>query len=150
MPSKKQRDYIARIIDANANRLREGLRVAEEIARLVLNNADLTNKLKEKRHAVEDLTGHLSISTDTLLSARDSEDDVGLEHVFDETTRTDCEDILRANLRRSQESCRVLEEFSKLFNQNIPLSFKKIRFDLYTVEKEIVSELHRYWHETHS
>lgn len=144
MSSKGERDRIARVIDANANRLREGLRVVEEIARLVLNNARLTNALKEKRHAVEDLVDQLAFSKETLLSARDSEEDVGLDRVFDESSRKDCEDILWANIRRSQESCRVLEEFSKLYNEHIPVSFKKIRFSLYTLEKEIHSELKKY------
>ena len=35
-----------RIIDANINRLIEGFRVLEEIARMVLNNSVLTEKLK--------------------------------------------------------------------------------------------------------
>lgn len=147
MPSKRERDRIVRIIDANANRLREGLRVVEEIARLVLNDAQLTNRLKVKRHAVEDLVGQLTLSKETLLSARESEDDVGLERVFDRTSRKNCEDILWANIRRAQESCRVLEEFSKLLNENIPVSLKKIRFSLYTLEKEIHTELKK-WNET--
>jgi hypothetical protein len=148
MPSKQERNKIARVVDANANRFREGLRVVEEIARLVLNSVDLTSTLKEKRHAVQDLVSQLPISQETLLSARNSEEDVGLKEVFDETTREDCEDILRANMRRSQESCRVLEEFSKVFDQKTPVSFKKIRFELYTLEKEIIHELKKNQHET--
>ena len=148
MPSKQERDKIARLIDANANRFREGIRVVEEIARLVLNNVDLTSTLKEKRHAVQDILNRLPISQEILLSARNSEDDVGFEKVFDETTREDCEDILRANMRRSQESCRVLEECSKLFDQKVPVFFKKIRFELYAVEKDIINELKKARHET--
>lgn len=148
MPSKRERDQIARVIDANANRLREGLRVVEEIARLILNNPHLTNTLKEKRHAIEDLVGQLELSKETLLSARNSDDDVGLERIFDKNSREDCQDILWANIRRSQESCRVLEEFSKLFDENIPATFKKIRFSLYTLEKEIQTQLKTYCNET--
>ena len=148
MPLKQEHDRIARVFDANANRLREGLRVVEEIVRLVLDNADLTEKLKGKRHAVEDLMGGLALSDIALLSARESEQDVGLDRVFDEMTRTDCMDILRANIRRAQESCRVLEEFSKLYDPDTPLSFKHIRFELYSLEKEIMCELTRNQHET--
>ncbi|MFQ6091605.1 MAG: thiamine-phosphate pyrophosphorylase [bacterium] len=149
MPSQEMTDRIYRVIDANANRLREGLRVVEEIARMVLDNGGLTSRLRQRRHAVDDLVGHLSIPRERLLSARDSEGDVGSEGVCGETPRTDCEAILRANLRRSQESCRVLEEFSKLFDPHIPASFKKIRFELYTLEKEIVGELKKNRHEEH-
>ncbi len=132
---------VARIIDANANRAREGLRVTEEITRLILNDAALTERLKEKRHAISNVADQLRLSHHTLISARDSEHDVGMDQVFDASTRTDCGEILRANLRRSQESCRVLEEFSKLCDPDIAASFKKIRFDLYTLEKEIAAEL---------
>ena len=148
MTSERERDWIARVIDANANRAREGLRVVEEITRLVLNNAHLTDTLKKNRHAIEDLVSQLTLSKGTLLSARDSEDDIGFEGIFDESSRKNCEDIFWANIRRSQESCRVLEEFSKLFNDHIPVSFKKIRFSLYTLEKEIHAELRKHWNET--
>ena len=39
-----------RIIDANLNRTGEGLRVLEETARLSLNDAALTQRLKNLRH----------------------------------------------------------------------------------------------------
>ncbi|MCK4863503.1 MAG: hypothetical protein KAS25_04355, partial [Dehalococcoidales bacterium] len=39
-----------RIIDANINRIGEGLRVLEEFARLSLNDTDLTQQLKNMRH----------------------------------------------------------------------------------------------------
>lgn len=140
---KECESRVARIIDANGNRAREGLRVAEEITRLILNDTALTEKLKERRHAISDLVSRLDLSHHALISARDSEHDVGMDQVFDTSTRAGCGEILRANLRRSQESCRVLEEFSKLCNPDIPSSFKKIRFDLYTLEKEIAHRLDR-------
>lgn len=43
-------DNQLRIIDANINRLGEGLRVLEEFARMTLNDAVLTQKLKDVRH----------------------------------------------------------------------------------------------------
>ena len=39
-----------RIIDANLNRVGEGLRLLEEIARLLLNDTTLTEQLKTMRH----------------------------------------------------------------------------------------------------
>jgi hypothetical protein len=147
MVSERWVSRIYRVIDANANRLREGLRVVEEIARLVLDDVDLAKRLKERRHAVENLVGRLALPEGALLSARDSEGDVGSEAVYDEYDRSHCEDILRANLRRSEESCRVLEEFSTLFDKEISLSFKRMRFELYTLEKEVVGELRKDRHE---
>jgi hypothetical protein len=147
MFSEQEKGRIARVIDANANRLREGLRVTEEITRLILNDKDLTQRLKEKRHAARDLVQQLPVA-DILLAARDSLGDVGVKKGFDSLARKDIEDILRANLRRSQESCRVLEEFSKLFDGETSESFKGLRFDLYTLEKRIIGTLHRGPHET--
>ena len=46
-----------RIIDANLNRAAEGLRVLEDIARLGLNDASLSERLKTLRH---ELTQHRS------------------------------------------------------------------------------------------
>ncbi len=39
-----------RIIDANLNRLREGIRVVEDIFRYVYNDKELSTKLKKLRH----------------------------------------------------------------------------------------------------
>ncbi len=39
-----------RIIDANLNRIGEGLRGLEEVARFLLNDPDLTEQLKTMRH----------------------------------------------------------------------------------------------------
>ncbi|MCJ7577821.1 MAG: thiamine phosphate synthase, partial [candidate division Zixibacteria bacterium] len=41
---------IYRIIDANLNRAREGIRVAEEVARLYFNDAELSTQFKSLRH----------------------------------------------------------------------------------------------------
>src|SRR5262245_61692060 len=41
---------VARIIDANANRAREALRVMEDAARFALNDGPLTARLKSLRH----------------------------------------------------------------------------------------------------
>ena len=41
---------VFRIIDANANRAREALRVMEEAARFILDDAVLTAELKQLRH----------------------------------------------------------------------------------------------------
>ena len=60
-----------RIIDANINRIGEGVRVLEEFARMSLNDTDLTQQLKNIRHEV------LNIGTDLqeqLINARDSEE----------------------------------------------------------------------------
>ena len=64
-----------RIIDANLNRIGEGLRLLEDTARLLLNDASLTQQLKTMRHEL--VTGDWSFNKQ-LLQARDSEGDVGI------------------------------------------------------------------------
>ena len=43
-------DKVLRMIDANVNRTTEGLRVAEDIVRFVLDDEKLTSRLKHIRH----------------------------------------------------------------------------------------------------
>ncbi len=129
---------IYRIIDANLNRAREGIRVVEEVARFYYNNAKLSSQFKTLRH---DLTkvAKKSFDQDLLLSFRDSLKDVGADSMSGlEKKRADMHSIVQANLRRSQEAARVLEEFGKLVNPDSARSFKRIRFKLYILEKEIL------------
>ncbi len=130
-------DNIYRIVDANLNRGREGVRVVEEVARLYLDDAALSSKFKKLRH---ELTGVARKSFDEkkLLSFRNSEGDVGANGMGSlEKKRADLGSIVQANLRRSQEATRVLEEFGKLINPDSARIFKKIRFRLYVLEQEM-------------
>ena len=70
------RKKILRIIDANVNRATEGLRVAEDIVRFVLDDGKLTSKLKNVRH---ELVKTLRLGFDKLILAqgRDVKGDVG-------------------------------------------------------------------------
>ena len=132
---------IYRIIDANLNRAREGIRVAEEVARLYFNDAKLSQKFKSLRHQLTRVAKN-SFEEERLLSFRDSEKDVGRNSMGSlEKKRVDLESIVFANLRRSQEATRVLEEFGKLINPTSAQSFKKIRFRLYTLEQKMMELL---------
>jgi thiamine-phosphate pyrophosphorylase len=134
-------ENIYRIVDANLNRAREGIRVVEEVARLYLDDAALSSKLKKLRH---ELTGVARKSFDEkkLLLFRNSQGDVGAEGMGSlEKKRADLGSIVQANLRRSQEATRVLEEFGKLINPDSARAFKSIRFRLYILEQEIQSLL---------
>jgi len=129
---------VYRIIDANLNRAREGIRVVEEVARLYFDDAKLSSILKALRH---DLTtiAKKNFDQEKLLSFRDSEKDVGADSMGNsEKKRADLNSIVQANLRRSQEASRVLEEFGKLINPDSARAFKRIRFKLYTLEQEIL------------
>ena len=135
-------DKTARILDANLNRGREGLRVAEDVVRFVLDDATLAARMKTIRHEVTSLVHQLPLDELELLNARDSQGDVGINlNCASEDFRPDLSQIASANIHRSQEAMRVLEEVSKLFDDNVALQFKKLRFQIYELEKEILPKL---------
>jgi thiamine-phosphate pyrophosphorylase len=126
---------INRIIDANTNRAKEGLRVCEEITRFVLNNSALTSRFKQARHSIDSLVRGLD-KRSLLLYQRDSRKDIGKHILGNETERGTLSDVFFANIQRAKESIRVLEEFSKLKNKKLALKFKDIRYTLYDLEKK--------------
>ena len=119
-----------RVIDANLNRLKEGVRVIEDIARYVHNDKALATKLKEIRHQsrIDDLQN--------LLNSRDSVNDVLRPTLSSEMNRDSLESIIVANYKRAQESSRVLEELYKIVDPTLSENFKSLRYALYQLEKE--------------
>jgi hypothetical protein len=117
-----------RLIDANLNRLREGIRVVEDIFRYLYNDKQTAIKLKELRHKAR-TNNYIE-----LLETRDVENDVLRASIKSEQNRTDLNSILIANFKRAQESSRVLEEFSKLISIEESENFKYIRYELYNLE----------------
>jgi thiamine-phosphate pyrophosphorylase len=135
---------ILRMVDSNLNRLAEGLRILEDVARMVLDDVDLTQQLKSLRHNL--IRADLSFNVE-LLNSRDSTADVGVTlEVAGEGKQKDLPLIVVANSRRSQESLRELEELAKMPEMASRLDsdmFKKARFDLYTIEQKVTSRLLR-------
>ena len=131
-----------RIIDANLNRIGEGLRFLEDLARLVLNDAPLTQQLKTMRH--EMLRGDWSFQQQ-LLQARNSEGDIGISiEAPGEEKQGELPIRVVANARRVQESLRVLEEMAKIPEAKLDSDkFKQARFNLYTIEQALLSRLLR-------
>jgi thiamine-phosphate pyrophosphorylase len=126
----------ARILDAAANRAREGLRVAEDYARFVLDDKHLAGRLKGARHALTSAVVRMgSASFD---AARDALADVGADlHTSQEERRESTAAVARAGLKRAQEACRALEEYGKLFCAELPHSAAAVRYELYTLEKAL-------------
>ena len=131
-------EKVLRIADANFNRIGEGLRFLEEIARLVLNDLTLTRTLKDLRH---ELLRNNAVLNRQMVGARDAAGDVGAE--IEEGKERDLTGAVAANARRVQQSLRVMEELSKLpdITGLDPEKFKRARFALYTVEKELLEGL---------
>ncbi|MBE9042826.1 thiamine phosphate synthase [Pleurocapsales cyanobacterium LEGE 10410] len=123
---------IHRILDANLDRAREGLRIIEEWCRLGLNHQPLAEECKQIRQELAQWHGW------ELRQARDTPNDVGtdLSHPQEEV-RESIEQLLQANLCRSQEALRVLEEYSKLYEPKMAVACKQLRYRVYTIESSL-------------
>ncbi len=131
-----------RIIDANCNRIGEGLRFLEDIARFLLNDAHLTQQLKTMRH---NLVKNLSKFNVALLSERNSKSDVGI-NIELTSQQQDLPSLITANAKRVEEALRVIEELAKLPDLSSELhskDFEQARFNLYTLERELSSKVLR-------
>jgi thiamine-phosphate pyrophosphorylase len=130
-----RKDNHYRIIDANLNRAKEGLRVCEEITRFILENRIFTADFKKIRHEIDGIIKK-TYPACRLLKERNSEGDVGRRNSRGELKRASCKDIFLANIQRVKESLRVLEEFSKLKDEQAALRFKHLRYKVYEIEKD--------------
>jgi thiamine-phosphate pyrophosphorylase len=129
---------LGRILDASANRAREGLRVVEDYARFALDDPGLTRRLKDVRHRLaEALRG---LDPQWLTSQRDTPGDVGA-HIMTaaESTREDPRGVLIANFKRAAEALRSLEEYAKLVDVWVAGRFEVLRYDVYVLEKLVLA-----------
>ncbi|MGD0897777.1 MAG: thiamine phosphate synthase [Thermoguttaceae bacterium] len=125
-----------RVIDAAANRAREGLRVVEDYVRFVLDDGHLTGLCKQLRHDLAAAVGQVSLAG--RLAARQTEADVGT-HISTPTERRrdDLAGLLTANCLRVEEALRSLEEFGKLVNPEVAAGFEQLRYRAYTLHRAI-------------
>jgi thiamine-phosphate pyrophosphorylase len=122
---------IFRVLDANLNRAREGLRVLEDTARFFWDDRALFASLRKARHALDTAT---RAAYPTLVGGRESGKDLGRRMA--EGTSRDWPGLVAANFRRVQEALRVLEEYGKVFAPGASVQFKKVRFRMYVDEKK--------------
>ncbi|OGS38850.1 MAG: hypothetical protein A2551_00120 [Elusimicrobia bacterium RIFOXYD2_FULL_34_30] len=127
---------VLRIIDANLNRAKEGLRVVEDFLRFIKEDEKLSLKIKGLRHSVDKISRQIYPK---LVLSRDSQSDIFREKK--ESCKEDVKSVVVSNIKRAEESLRVLEEFSKIISVDAGAKFKKIRFDIYKLEKEIIQKL---------
>jgi len=120
---------VERLIDANLNRLKEGLRVVEDICRYIHDDRNITSKMKELRHQLQ------GMYSKNRLQFRDIIGDVQKNSTKSELSRKTVESVVIANFSRTQESSRVLEEMFKLKNIEYSKRFKQIRYEIYELEK---------------
>ncbi len=130
---------VLRILDANLNRAREGLRTAEEYARFVLNDPAAQASLKGVRRQLESLIAALGPAAPALLLARDVPGDVGLEPKAP-ATRLTSSDVAIAGVKRAQEALRVIEEYSHLVAAAAPSVAAQARYALYEAEQKLFGQ----------
>jgi len=129
---------VFRALDANCNRAREGFRVAEDVARFVLNDPKLRSRLKELRHGVTAAEKSLFRSPRLRSISRDVAGDLGRgNREKSEKVRSSPRELLKANLKRAQEALRSLEEFSKLIRHPASARFKRLRYRCYEIEERL-------------
>ena len=134
---------IFRVVDANLNRATEGLRVLEEMARMVLNNGALSLKIKNLRHSLAVTAPSFNSE---LLGGRDAAGDVGANITVSGQGSNDFVGLIIANSKRTREALRVLEELSKMSEVSSSLlteTFRDARFTLYDIEKKLYADITR-------
>jgi thiamine-phosphate pyrophosphorylase len=131
-----------RILDANLNRCREGLRMLEDIARFVLDDDTMCEGWKKLRHRLHTIAQRWSRAQ--LLAARDTEQDVGCSiKTPQEAHRTGYVDLVGAAASRSQESLRCLSELAKMFDPEAAADLEALRYACYTLAASQESRLDR-------
>lgn len=128
---------VYRILDANLNRCKEGLRVCEDICRFHLNDSTLSKKYGLLRHALARLACARALKTRMFFTGRDTSADTAKTFSLG-PKRKAFKDVFMANAQRVKEGLRVLEELLKLIDENTSKAARKLRFSLYDLEKESV------------
>ncbi|MBI4372641.1 MAG: thiamine-phosphate pyrophosphorylase [Candidatus Omnitrophica bacterium] len=129
-----------RLIDANLNRAKEGLRVCEDVLRFLYNDRSLTESFKKLRHDCSKIILEFPVPYRALVEARSVGQDVGKKSVILEKQKPGWKDVAVSNLKRSEESLRVLEEASKIIAPRTARRFQALRFKLYELEKRMLQK----------
>ena len=130
---------VLRILDANANRAREALRVIEDYARFGLDDEALCGSLKELRHGLAAVT---SSFVDQAILHRDTPGDVGTATKTEaELSRADVGHVVTAAGKRLGEALRTIEEYLKTIDAGAASKVETIRYRFYEVERQVAFTL---------
>ncbi len=127
---------VARILDANANRAREALRVMEDVARFALDDGVLAAELKTLRH---ELGKALACLPEGWLEVnRDTAGDVGTDiDAAGEHERAGLVAVATAAGKRLGEALRVIEETAKTVDSTLARRVEAIRYRAYEAESAL-------------
>lgn len=126
---------LKRIVDANINRVTEGLRVVEDICRYAWNDQRLSLGARDIRHRA-----CRALKREDYIPFRDTQGDVlapgqGVPGAGHGDTRA----LAQANLKRAQEGLRVLEEVFRTEDEGLAGAFEELRYCAYRLERDILS-----------
>ncbi len=128
---------VLRILDVNVNRAREALRVIEDYARFVLDDADAAGAIKKCRHVLRDIVA--ALGPDQLLAARDIVGDAGRDvKTPAELQRDSTEEVVRAAFARLSEATRALGEYGKVVSAAAATAAEALRYRAYELEQRLV------------
>jgi thiamine-phosphate pyrophosphorylase len=131
---------IYRILDANFNRAREALRVIEDFARFLLDDAAIAAIAKNFRSQLAQVLQ--ALPADELLAGRDTPGDVGTTLTSPtEQERPDAPAIATAACKRLSEALRTLEEYAKLVAPDQAARLEQMRYASYTLEQRLQHRL---------
>ncbi|MCM8822622.1 MAG: thiamine phosphate synthase [Candidatus Omnitrophica bacterium] len=128
---------ILRIIDANFNRVREAIRVVEDILRFSETSAQLTSKLREIRHFLtSSYIKHFGFSAIVFRNVRKDPGKNNAPH-----PALDVRQIMIRNFLRAEEGLRCIEECSRIAKPSSTESWQKLRFAIYQIEQQALIEI---------
>lgn len=125
---------IERMIDANLNRVSEGLRVIEDILRFVYEQPVLQAEIRELKHGVRK-----GVPANLYMRGRNAQDDVGIEVSVATSLdqKNSLQDLITANFKRVQEGLRTIEESLKIIGQyDVSKVYESLRFKAYVLEQK--------------
>jgi thiamine-phosphate pyrophosphorylase len=127
---------VDRILDANVNRAGEALRVIEDYARFVLEDAGTARELKGLRHRVSKLLRGMA---GRCRAARDAAADIGREPAASKRPYRQPAEVLSANFRRLTEALRSIEEWIRLERVGRSREAGAVRFGAYALESRMLA-----------
>jgi len=128
---------VYRILDANLNRAREALRIAEDCGRFALNDPAITAMAKTMGSDLRELLERMPQKQ--MIASRDTPGDIGTELTSpSEPRRKDLQEVATAACKRLSSSLRAIEELSKIVAPELITEFERMRYNGYTLEQRIM------------
>ncbi|HUS48182.1 MAG TPA: thiamine phosphate synthase [Phycisphaerae bacterium] len=129
-----------RILDANFNRAREALRVAEDCGRFALNDPAVTAMAKNLRSELREVLSAMPF--EEMITSRDTPGDIGTEITSPtEAQRENLTEVAIAACKRLTEALRTIEEYCKFVAPDRTVAVERMRYDAYTLEQRLVGRL---------